>query len=79
MSVHVNVHDAKTHLSALLDRVLAGEEIIIAKAGTPVARLSPLAAPTSEARVPGSRRGRMTMAVDFDEPLPDDFLSTEST
>ncbi|MDP2308537.1 MAG: type II toxin-antitoxin system Phd/YefM family antitoxin [Pseudomonadota bacterium] len=75
MPVQVNVHDAKTQFSALLDRVLAGEEIIIAKAGTPVARLTPLLPGTGRARVPGSRVGRMRMAADFDEPLPEDFLS----
>ncbi|MCK6506963.1 type II toxin-antitoxin system Phd/YefM family antitoxin [Myxococcota bacterium] len=75
MSVQVNVHDAKTHFSALLDRVLAGEEIIIAKAGTPVARLTQLQPAASGARTPGSRAGGMRMADDFDAPLPDDFLS----
>lgn len=78
MPVQINVHDAKTQFSSLLDRVLAGEEIIIAKAGTPVARLTPLLPAASRARVPGSRVGRMRMAADFDEPLPDDFLSGES-
>jgi prevent-host-death family protein len=77
MSIQVNVHDAKTHFSALLERVAAGEEIIIAKAGKPVARLTTLAPTASGARVPGSRAGRMWMADDFDEPLPDDFLSGE--
>ena len=62
MPVQVNVHEAKTHFSALLDRVLAGEEIIIAKAGCAVARLTPLLPGTDRARVPGSRVGGMTMA-----------------
>lgn len=75
MPVQVNVHDAKTQLSALLDRVLAGEEIILAKAGTPVARLTPLVPASTRARVPGSRVGGMKMADDFDASLPDDFLS----
>ncbi len=75
MSDPVNVHDAKTHFSALLDRVLGGEEIIIARAGTPVARLTPLLPAASGPRVPGSRAGGMRMADDFDAPLPDDFLS----
>ena len=78
MPVQFNVHEAKTHFSALLDRVLAGEEIIIAKAGTPVARLAPLAPAAERARVPGSRLGRMRMAADFDDALPADFLSTDS-
>lgn len=76
MADQVNVHDAKTHFSALLDRVQGGEEIIIAKAGLPVARLVPLdPASAGRARLPGSRRGGMWMADDFDAPLPDDFLS----
>lgn len=77
MAAHVNVHDAKTHLSALLDRVLAGEEIIIAKAGKPVARLAPLLPSATGCRVPGSRLGGMQMAPDFDEPLAADFLSSD--
>lgn len=76
MSTSINVHDAKTHFSELLERVRGGEEIIISKAGRPVARLVPLAPPGD--RVPGSRAGRMWMADDFDAPLPDDFLITET-
>jgi len=59
MSTVVNVHEAKTHLSRLLDRAAAGEEIIVARAGRPIARLVPLA-PASPQRVPGSLRGRIT-------------------
>jgi prevent-host-death family protein len=75
--VQFNVHEAKTQLSSLLDRVLAGEEIVIAKAGVPVARLVPIAPATARARVPGARAGRMVMAEDFDAPLPEDFLVHE--
>lgn len=79
MAEQVNVHDAKTHFSSLLDRVMAGEEIIIAKAGLPVARLVPLEpASAGRARVPGSRAGRMQMADDFDAALPEDFLCRET-
>ncbi len=67
----VNVHEAKTHLSRLLERAHAGEEIIIAKAGTPVARLCPLKAPAP--RQPGLLRGRVDDA--FFEPLPEDELA----
>lgn len=74
MATQVNIHEAKTHLSALLERVAAGEEIIIARAGRPIARLAPLVASTTRTRVPGSRSGGMWMAEDFDAPLPDDFL-----
>lgn len=63
----VNVHAAKTQLSKLLARVAKGEEIIIAKANRPVARLVPLPAP----RVLGSARGLGWIADDFDDPLPE--------
>jgi len=63
----VNIHDAKTHLSRLVERVEAGEEIVIARAGRPVARLAPLR-PRSSPRRPGLWRGRVKLAVDFDVP-----------
>ncbi|HEX3244007.1 MAG TPA: type II toxin-antitoxin system Phd/YefM family antitoxin [Chloroflexota bacterium] len=63
----VNVHEAKTHLSKLLERVEAGEEIIIARNGRPIARLTGLAKPK---RAPGSLKGRITMRSDFNDPLP---------
>jgi len=66
----VNVHEAKTHLSRLLERVQSGEEIVIAKAGKPVARLTPFAAAPAP-RKPGRDAGRVLMADDFDEPLPE--------
>ena len=69
----VNVHEAKTHLSRILDRVLAGEEIVIAKAGRPVARLVPIEEKAT-ARVPGTYAGKIQIADDFDAPLPDDTL-----
>ncbi len=78
MAVQFNIHDAKTHFSALLSRVLAGEEIIIAKAGHPIARLLPLAPSSAEVRVPGARTGGMWMSDDFDDSLPEDFLSTRA-
>jgi prevent-host-death family protein len=65
----VNIHQAKTHFSKLVDRVLQGEEVVIAKAGRPVARLVPLA-PRVPRRTPGSARGQVEMGADFDEPLP---------
>jgi prevent-host-death family protein len=65
----VNVHEAKTHLSRLLERVEAGEEIVIARAGRPVARLVPLE-PVERRRPLGMYRGRIAMSADFDEPLP---------
>jgi prevent-host-death family protein len=67
MSTTVNVHEAKTHLSRLLERAHAGEEIILAKAGRPYARLVPLAT-TSGKRQPGRLKGKVS--DDFFEPLP---------
>lgn len=67
----VNIHEAKTHFSKLVDRVLQGEEVVIAKAGRPVARLVPLP-PRVPRRTPGSARG-LEIGPDFDEPLPDDI------
>jgi prevent-host-death family protein len=61
-----NMHEAKTHFSRLVERVEAGEEILIARAGRPVARLVPLDART-HARVPGRWRGRVHLAADFDQ------------
>jgi prevent-host-death family protein len=66
----VNVHEAKTHLSRLLARVHAGEEIVIAKAGKPYARLVPLA--QTKKRRPGIAQGAVTEV--FFEPLPEDEL-----
>lgn len=66
----VNVHEAKTHLSRLLDRVSRGEEIVIAKAGKPVAKLIPYTEPTGP-RSPGAWRGRVRIAPDFDELPPE--------
>lgn len=73
MSTPVNVHEAKTHFSKLLERVALGEEIIIARAGEPVAKLSPLAA--RKARTPGGAEG-LRVPDSFFEPLPDDILDT---
>ena len=71
MSKPFNIYEAKTHLSKLVDRAAAGETIVIAKAGRPVARLVPLEAPVR--RVPGNLKGRIWIAPDFDAPLPDDI------
>ncbi len=69
----VNVHEAKTHLSRLLDRVAAGEEILIAKVGKPVARLTSLGVRGAR-RVPGTYAGRIKIRSDFDAPLPAKLL-----
>jgi prevent-host-death family protein len=69
----VNIHEAKTHLSRLLARVEAGEELIIARAGHPVARLIPFARPGKRAL--GLDAGRGFIAPDFDAALPEDVLA----
>ncbi len=73
MARTVNVHEAKTHLSKLLAEVGRGEEIVIARAGKPVARLVPLE-PRRAPRQPGSAKGQIWIADDFDAPLPDEIL-----
>ena len=75
MTTTVNMHEAKTHFSKLIERVRRGEEIIVAKAGKPVAKLLPIAQ-GAQVRVPGSARGKITMADDFEAPLPDDILGS---
>lgn len=69
----VNVHQAKTQLSRLLERVERGEEIVIARNGRPVAKIVPLA---REPRKPGSLKGLIRMSDDFDDPLPDAILAS---
>ena len=65
----VNVHEAKTHFSKLLARVAAGEEIVIARAGKPVAKLVPMGQ-QKKRRVFGMDAGKVWIADDFDAPLP---------
>lgn len=69
----VNVHEAKTLLSRLLESVAEGEEIIIARAGKPIAKLVPL---KSKPRRPGELKGKIRIHADFDEPLPDDIAAS---
>ena len=81
MSEAINIHQAKTHLSKLLERVAAGEEVVIAKAGKPVAKLVPYAG-LAQPRVPGALTGKVTEtegcweaeddALDSKDPLLDD-------
>ena len=66
MATSVNIHEAKTHFSKLLARVAAGEEIVIAKAGTPVARLVPDHSGTRGKRIPGIDKGKLWISPDFD-------------
>jgi prevent-host-death family protein len=67
----VNMHEAKTTLSRLVERVAEGEEIVIARNGQPVALLSPLKPP---ARRPGRLKGKIQIGPDFDDPLPAKLL-----
>ena len=68
--MEVNIHEAKTHLSRLLQRVAAGEEIVIANAGVPVARLVPIEPSQSRRRL-GMDEGKIWMSDDFDAPDPE--------
>ncbi len=72
MTQTVGVHEAKTHLSRLLNRVALGEEVVITHRGEPVARLVPI--PPTRRRL-GMDRGRVHIAENFDAPLPDDLLA----
>jgi prevent-host-death family protein len=72
MGEPINIYEAKANLSRLVERAAAGEEIVIAKAGKPRARLVPL--PTQKPEVVyGAWAGQVTMADDFNDPLPDDL------
>ncbi|WP_175712236.1 type II toxin-antitoxin system Phd/YefM family antitoxin [Burkholderia ambifaria] len=70
----VNIHDAKTNFSRLVDAAANGEEIVIAKAGKPAARLVPLEQAKPKRRF-GGLKGKGQIAEDFDAPLPDDVLA----
>jgi len=71
----VNIHEAKTHLSRLVDEVAAGAEIIIAKAGKPMARLAPIAAPIRKKHL-GLLKGKIKVPADFNAPLDEETLSS---
>lgn len=73
MTVQVNISEAKSKLSKLINLAIAGEEVIVAKSGKPVAKIVPLEKPIQD-RKPGSAKGKIIIADDFDAPLPDDIL-----
>ena len=73
MSVQVNIYEAKSKFSKLISQAIAGEEVIIAKSGKPVAKLVPYEKPIHD-RKPGSAKGKIIIADDFDAPLPDEIL-----
>lgn len=75
MAMDVNIHQAKTHLSRLLERVELGEEIIISRAGKPIARLAPLERRGRERRL-GSAAGEFRTPDDFNAPLPPEIEET---
>ena len=74
MSTIINIHEAKTHLSRIVDEVAAGAEVIIAKSGKPLARLSPIREPEKKKKL-GQLKGKIKVPDDFNAPLPDDVLA----
>lgn len=75
MAKTINIYEAKTHLSALVEKAAGGEEIVIAKAGKPMARLVPLERKTTAPRKFGQNvLGITYIAPDFDAPLPEDII-----
>lgn len=75
MSTTVNVHEAKTQLSRLLERARQGEDVVIARHGTPVARLVAISDRPAR-RSPGGAKGKITLSPEFDEPLPEEVLDS---
>ncbi len=73
-SMEVNIHQAKTHLSRLLQRVAEGEEVVIARAGEPIARLVRIQ-PQQTTRPLGMDRGSVVVPDDFNDPLPPELLA----
>jgi prevent-host-death family protein len=71
----INIHAAKTNLSRLVEDAAQGEEIVIAKAGKPIARLCPLETPQKRRRL-GLLEGKLHLPDNFDAPLPDDVLDS---
>lgn len=71
----INIHEAKTHLSRLVEEAANGKEIVIAKAGKPLAKLVPLDAKKKPRRL-GFLKGKIAVTPDFDAPLPDDVVAS---
>jgi prevent-host-death family protein len=70
----VNIHEAKTHFSKLVDAAMKGQETLIAKAGKPAAKLVAITTPKTKRKF-GVLKGKVRIAKDFDAPLPDDVLA----
>ena len=75
MPTSINMHQAKTHFSKLLARVEAGEEIIITKAGRPIAKIVPIQS-ERKPRHPGTGKGKLWIADDFDADLPEEIIES---
>lgn len=71
MRIEVDIHKVEENLSRLIDQALVGDEVVITRDGKPVVRLTPI----RKKRVPGLARGKIQIAPDFDDPLPDKILS----
>lgn len=72
---HVNIHEAKTHFSKLVDAAMAGKEIVITKAGKPAAKLVPYCTEIRKAIHFGVMKGEIEIVTDFDAPLPDEIVA----
>jgi len=74
MAIKINLSEAKAHLSQLLDKAIAGEDIIITRSGRPLVRLTPVVSPRFQ-RVLGTAKGDFVVPGDFNDPLPDHVLA----
>jgi len=74
--IKLNIHEAKTHLSRYLDRILAGESIILCRRNVPIAEIRPLPTERQEERPVGLAAGEFEISPDFFKPLPDDVMAS---
>jgi prevent-host-death family protein len=72
--IHINIHEAKTHLSRYLKRVMKGESVILCNRNTPVAEIRPLPKPVTEPRPLGLGKGLVEIGDEFFEPLPEEII-----
>ncbi len=75
-AVHYNMHDAKTHLSRIIERVESGEEVVIDRAGSPVAKIVPLTRRVDRAAI-GSLAGQVDLSGDWDSPQTNDDIAAD--
>ena len=73
--ITANIHEAKTHFSKLIESVIQGEEVIIAKAGKPAAKIIPFTASKKKIHF-GALEGKIRIAADFDAPLPQEIIDS---